>query len=144
MQDPRPPAYTIDTSMPSVCGMNPALLIGRRTCATCRSERPDEALVSADPRELIDLIRACCSRKFTYMGQTAPFRDMIFRVILARSNKPTTAEEIAGAIRRSRTQRFVRRITPLIVEALLRSDNYYGFMPDTRRNTDAPDKAPAP
>ena len=121
--------YSIDLSVPTRTGMHPSLLLGRRLCSDCRAQVPDTIAVATDPSELVARISSCCRRKHDYLTSTAPLAEIAFRVVISRRNRPQTPGEIARTIVASRTQVFVRKITPQVFAAIMAADDYYGLIP---------------
>lgn len=124
---PAEAAYKLDTNCPTKTGINPTYVASRRLCAPCRSEETNETFTTAEPRTVMERIVSCCRAKRGYMPPNAPLAEIIYRLLLAQNNAPTTPGDIVSHIRRLRSQRNIRNVSPSTIAALLDSDDYYGF-----------------
>ena len=124
---PTETAYSLDTDCPTHTGINPTYVASRRLCSPCQQEGSTETFTTADPTSVMERINTCCRAKRGYMPPSAPLAEIIYRLLLAQNNAPTTPGDIVSHIRRLRSQRNIRNVSPSTVVALLDGDYYYGF-----------------
>ena len=104
-------------------------------CAACLGEGYPETLTGSDPQQFIDKIYRCCGKKPGYM---APLAELVFRVLIAGGNAPMDAGEITSAIKNVRSQHVIKRIEIPVIAAILRADQYYGFIEADRSDDQCP------
>lgn len=102
-------------------------LIAARRPPSCPSRgKPDHEL--SDPQELVSEIANYCADEEDFIRSGLPVQEMIFRVLLARSNEPTTLRDLHYEV----TERWSTPIRPINLtekglERILDADTYYGF-----------------
>lgn len=124
---PTDTAYRLDTDCPTRTGINPTYVASRRLCSPCQREGSIETFTTADPATVMERINSCCRAKRGYMPPNAPLAEVIYRLMLAQRNAPMTPGDIVSHIRRLRSQRNIRDVSPSVAAALLDGDDYYGF-----------------
>jgi hypothetical protein len=102
-------------------------LIAARRPPSCPSRgNPDHEL--SDPQELVSEIAYYCADEEGFIRSALPVQEMIFRVLLARSNEPTALRDLHYEV----TERWSTPIRPINLtekglERILDADTYYGF-----------------
>jgi hypothetical protein len=72
-------------------------------------------------------IQDCCSKKPEYRDPHLPAKEILFRIILAEGNSPTTGEDLRAAMATWTGYEYGGGLTTEGVEQLLGGDEYYGF-----------------
>ena len=75
----------------------PLLAYSRQSWMIKQQMEPEEA-IAADWRDFMEQIADGCSQEADYLPPDTPIKEAIFRFLLARRNKPATAEEISEAL----------------------------------------------
>lgn len=89
----------------------------------CLCPHHREQADAAAPEELVATISQCCSQGPDYLEPRLPLLEAIFRLLLARGNRPLEAEDIAQELSRSRGL----PLYPETVERLLQAEpRFYG------------------
>lgn len=102
-------------------------LIAARRPPSCPSRgKPDHEL--SDPEELVSEIADHSADEEGFIRSDLPVQEMIFRVLLTRSNEPTTLRDLHYEV----TERWSTPIRPINLtekglERILDADTYYGF-----------------
>ena len=102
-------------------------LIAARRPQSCPSRsKPDHEL--SDPQKLVIEIADHCADEEGFIRSDLPVQEMIFRVLLTRSNEPTTLRDLHYEV----TERWSTPIRPIILTEqglarILDADTYYGF-----------------
>lgn len=102
-------------------------LLAARRPPTCPSRaKPDHEL--SDPQELVSEIADHYADEEGFIRSELPVQEMIFRVLLTRSNEPTALRDLHYEV----TERWSTPIRPIILtekglERILDADTYYGF-----------------
>ena len=125
-REPQPARYAISEDAANELRRSLAAVVCSRQCRECRQERDMEESIAADWRGFMDDIAECCSQKPDYLLPDTPMKEAVFRFLLARRNKPATAEEISDdlSLKWAMTQ-FQRHTSPGVVKRLLDSARYY-------------------
>ncbi|MEK7806911.1 MAG: hypothetical protein AAB528_04165 [Chloroflexota bacterium] len=110
-------------------------LIAARRPPSCPSRgSPDHEL--SDPQELVREVAYYCADEEGFIRSELPVQEMIFRVLLTRSNEPTALRDLHYEV----TERWSTPIRPINLTEkglgrILDADTYYGFsklVPDSR------------
>jgi hypothetical protein len=102
-------------------------LIAARRPPSCPSRgNPDHEL--SDPQELVSEIADYCAGEEGFIRSELPVQEMIFRVLLTRSNEPTALRDLHYEV----TERWSTPIRPINLTEkglgrILDADTYYGF-----------------
>ncbi len=103
-----------------------AMVAERRPESSPSRQRPDHELTS--PQELIDEIAKYSGNQDDYIRTEMPVQEIVFRVLLARGNKPTPLSDLHYEL----TERWATPVRPIILSEaalarILDADTYYGF-----------------
>ena len=102
-------------------------LIAARRPPSCPSRgSPDHEL--SDPQELVREVAYYCADEEGFIRSELPVQEMIFRVLLTRSNEPTALRDLHYEV----TERWSTPIRPINLTEkglgrILDADTYYGF-----------------
>lgn len=102
------PLYAIDLGGFQADSRSLWKVVSSRFCRSCqrkygatsggespRSKRPAKAAKEPDP---LEVIHSCCSKTTGYLDSNLPIAEAMFRVILARGNRPIGAAEMQSSL----------------------------------------------
>lgn len=121
------PRYQVSFDRLAQLKRSAVLLIAARRPPSCPSRgKPDHEL--SDPQKLISEIADYCGDEEGFIRSELPVQEMIFRVLLARSNEPTALRDLHHEV----TERWSTPIRPINLTEkglarILDADTYYGF-----------------
>ena len=97
----------------------PTLIAGKR-CYACQSADDETPTRDSDPGPYIERIVEHCADTADYLLDDTPLKEALFRAILARSNQPTTSEELnMMLVQRWATTPSLRDISKRVIEKVL-------------------------
>jgi len=100
LDEEQPPArYEIGVKEAVLRGRSLPMLIASKRCYACQSADEEEPSTSSNVKPYIDRIVKHCTDTEEYLVEYTPLREALFRVILARGNKPTTSEELSQILK---------------------------------------------
>ena len=100
LDEEQPPArYEIDVKEAELRGRSLPMLVASKRCYACQSADEEEPSKSSDAKPYIKRIVQHCAETEEYLVEYTPLREALFRVILARGNKPTTSEELVQILK---------------------------------------------
>ena len=95
-----PPArYEIDVKEAAIRGRSLPMLVASKRCYACQSADEEEPSKAPDMKRYVKRIVQHCAEPEEYLVEYTPLREALFRVILARGNKPTTSEELGQILK---------------------------------------------
>ena len=134
--DEQPPGrYFVDAGQAADAQRALAILIGSRRCYTCQNTDEDAPKADSKPGPYISRIAEHCEQTSDYLAPDTPIREAIFRVILARRNKLTTANEISDTLTEKwAATAYPRDTSAAVIQRLLDRGGFYsiGRMPDPK------------
>lgn len=103
-----------------------ALIVYGRQCWMCRQNVGMAQAVIASPQYFLEAIADHCSQEPDYLLPDTPMKEAVFRVLLARRNEETTAEQVSEELsRRWAATQFQRDTSPRVMRRLLDSARDY-------------------
>ena len=122
----QPARYAISEAAAEELGRNLPLLAYSRLPYARKQGMEMEEVIAADWRDFMEDIADGCSEDPDYLLPDTPMKEAIFRFLLARRNKPATAEEISEDLSEKwRTTQFQRDTSPRVIKRLLDSARDY-------------------
>jgi hypothetical protein len=121
------PAYYISFDRVAELGRSAvAVLADRRAPASPSFLKQDHELT--DPEELVEEIAEFGPQEEDYIRSDMPIQEIVFRMLLARRNRPTPLQELHEEL----TGKWSTAVRPINVTEsglarILDQDNYYGF-----------------
>jgi len=96
-------------------------------CDDCRKKVSKEGNPASEA-ELISRIRECCQQRAGFITAQMPVMESLFRLFIARGNKPMTVVEMGRRLSERRGGDLYRTSEEVLLH-LLKNDRYYGFRP---------------
>ena len=120
------PKYAISEAAAEELGRSLPLLAYSRQSWMRKQDTAIEDAITADWRDFAEGIADHCSQQPDYLPPDTPMQEAIFRYLLARVDKPATAQEISEELsaKWSATQ-FQRDTSPRVIRRLLDSARDY-------------------
>ncbi len=102
-------------------------LIAARKCYMHRPTGNEHTALDVTPAEHIREVRGCCADAADYLLPDTPIKDAVFRVLVARGNKPLTAQDISNDLGgRWAASAYPRDLSARVIEKVLDSAaNYF-------------------
>ena len=125
-REPQPARYAISEDVAAQLRRSLATVAYSRQCYMCRQGLDMEEAITADWRDFMENISEHCSNEADFLLPDTPLKEAVFRFLLARGNKPATAEEISDELSRKwiATQ-FPRDTSPVVIKRLLDGARHY-------------------
>ena len=113
------------------CDMS-ALLLSRR-CPDCVKRVLNEKKPPTVRRQIRDASR-CCAQKDDFIQATMPLKEIVFRLLLKNSNKPTSLRSLHWDV----TEEYAAPTHPMnisvdVMKRIIDSDNFYCFKETTSK-----------
>ena len=125
-REPQTERYAISEAVAEKMGRSLPLLAYSRQCYACKQAMEIEDAIAEDWRGFMENISGCCSQQPDYLLPDTPMKESLFRFLLARGNKPATAEEISESLsNRWVATPFPRDTSPGVMRRLLVSVRDY-------------------
>ena len=117
--------YVIDLSKERARVRSAPHLIASRRCYGC-SQGDDSPRAKSNAREYIKTIAEHCRHTPDYLLPDTPLKEAIFRVILARGNKETTAEDVSRELSEQwSTSAYPRDVSASLLATLMEGSDFY-------------------
>ena len=101
-------------------------LIAARKCYMHRPTGNEHAALDVSPAEHMREVRGCCADAPDYLLADTPLKDAVFRVFVARGNKPLTARDISDDLgQRWAGSAYPRDLSARAIEKVLDSASNY-------------------
>jgi len=102
-------------------------LIAARKCYMHRPTGNEHSALDVTPAEHIREVRGCCADAADYLLPDTPIKDAVFRVFVARGNRPLTAQDISNDLGgRWEASAYPRDLSARVIQKVLDSaDNYF-------------------
>lgn len=105
-----------------------ATLVAARKCYECKQMDTSESVMGSEPREHLERIAEHCKDTADYLLPDTPLKESIFRVMLAGSNEPVTADEVSQALSGIWTaSSYPRNLSPDVIGRLLDHADQYAI-----------------
>ena len=88
--------YKLDVDNTHGSSASLSALIAARKCYMHRPTGNEHSALDVTPAEHIREVRGCCADAADYLLPDTPIKDAVFRVFVARGNKPLTAQDISN------------------------------------------------
>lgn len=140
------PSYAIDRQWYQERDRSFVVVALSRMCPSCRHQfevkseppRPSKkkgksataSAIGARGQEPFTVFENCCGTAEDFLRPDLPLLEAIFRLFLARGNRPLTAEEISEQLRErwgGVTKR--RDLSPSLIRRVMDGDEFYGLRP---------------
>jgi len=119
-----------------------ATLVAARKCYECRQMDTSESVMASDPHEHLERIAEHCKDTADYLLPDTPLKESIFRVMLAGSNEPVTADEVSQTLSEIWVaSSYPRNLSPDVIGRLLDHSDQYDIRAVTEPESDENDKA---
>ena len=117
--------YVVDLSKDRARVRSAPHLIASRRCFAC-SQAGDSPSPKSNAREYIKTIAEHCRHTTDYLLPDTPLKEAIFRVILARGNRETTAEDVSKELAEQwSTSAYPRDVSPGLLDRLMDGNDFY-------------------
>ena len=117
--------YVVDLSKDRARVRSAPYLIASRRCYAC-SQADGAPSAKSNARESIKTIAEHCRHTADYLLPDTPLKEAIFRVILARGNKETTAEDVSKELSEQwSTSAYPRDVSPGLLGRLMAGGEFY-------------------
>ena len=117
--------YVVDLSKDRARVRSAPHLIASRRCFAC-SQAGDSPSPKSNAREYIKTIAEHCRHTTDYLLPDIPLKEAIFRVILARGNRETTAEDVSKELAEQwSTSAYPRDVSPGLLDRLMDGNDFY-------------------
>ena len=117
--------YVVDLSKDRSRTRSAPHLIASRRCYAC-NQVDDSPSAKSNAREYIRTIAGHCRDTTDYLLPDTPLKEAIFRVILARGNKETTAEDVSRELSEQwSTSAYPRDVSPGLLGRLMDRSDFY-------------------
>lgn len=128
-----PSRYYVDLDLAKERNRSAAAMVAERRCYTDRQADSPESVADSNAKDHIKRITTHCADTSDYLLPDTPFKEAIFRVLLAHGNEPMTAVEISDDL----TTRWAlstnrRDISPRVVQRLLDNSQSYCIVVEPR------------
>ena len=118
----KPQSYFTDPDWYERNNRSFSALTQTRLCPSCQKKQGTKRF---DP---LVAIEKCCSKKEGFLPPNLPLKESLFRIFLARGNRPLELEEIYNALKEWLTSAEDPRTVSLeAVQRILENDRFYGF-----------------
>ena len=117
--------YVVDLSKDRARVRSASHLIASRRCYAC-SQAGDAPSAKSNARKYIKTIAEHCRYTPDYLLSDTPLKEAIFRVILARGNRETTAEDVSKELAEQwSTSAYPRDVSPGLLDRLMDGNTFY-------------------
>ena len=141
-EDKPSPHYLVDADEAAARGRALPMLVASRRCYTCRDADEDKPVESTDAQPYIERIAEHCATTPDYVLPDTPLKEAIFRVMLAGSNEPKTAQDISEVLSEKwELTAYPRDVSPRVIQRVLDSSQAYGI---ARLPEPEPEEEPEP
>ena len=119
--------YQLDVENTHGSSASLSALVAARKCYTHRPAGNEYSALDTSPEEHIRAVQGCCADVADYLLPDTPIKDAVFRIFVARGNKPLTAREISDDLsERWASSAYPRDLSPRVIEKVLDSAaNYF-------------------
>jgi hypothetical protein len=122
--------YAIDVKAFDASGKSFAFTVRNRRCWQCQQVLDEMEVVIGDAKEHMKEISSCCSLKPDYLLPGTPLTEAVFRLLLAKGNKPMTAEEIREGLGTAWSSvLYMKDLSDELLIKLVESENAYSIAP---------------
>ena len=119
--------YQLDVENIHGSGASLSALVAARKCYMHRPTGNEYSALDTSPEEHIREVKGCCAAAPDYLLPDTPMKDAIFRVMVARGNKPMTAQDISEDLsERWAASSYPRDLSVRVIEKILDNGaNYF-------------------
>ena len=118
--------YQLDVENIHGSGASLSALVAARKCYLHRPTGNEHSALDTSPEEHIREVQGCCADAADYLLPDTPIKDAVFRVFVARGNKPLTAQDISDDLsERWAASAYPRDLSARVIEKIL--DNAANF-----------------
>ena len=119
--------YKLDVENAHGSSASLSALVAARKCYLHRPTGNEYSALDTTPAEHIREVQGCCADAADYLLPDTPIKDAVFRVFVARGNKPLTAQDISDDLsERWATSAYPRDLSTGVIEKILDSaPNYF-------------------
>ena len=121
-----PPRYFVDVEAANAQNRALPVLIASRRCHACQQADDEQPSASSDVKPYAERIAEHCGQTSDYLLPDTPLKEAIFRVLLAGSNEPMTADEISQIFTEKwELTAYPRDVSPGVIQRLLDHSESY-------------------
>ena len=138
--------YQLDVENTHNSSASLSALVAARKCYMHRPTGNEYSALDMSPAEHIREVRGCCADAADYLLPDTPIKDAVFRVFVARGNKPLTAQDISEDLsERWAASAYPRDLSVRVIEKILdNAANYFIHeMPEPRAGAQLIRRQPA-
>lgn len=119
--------YRLDVENTHGSSASLSALVAARKCYLHRPTGNEYSALGMSPAEHIREVQGCCADAADYLLPDTPIKDAVFRVCVARGNKPVTAQDISDDLsERWAASAYPRDLSAEVLEKVLDSAaNYF-------------------
>lgn len=119
--------YKLDVENTHGSSASLSALVAARKCYTHRPTGNEYSALDVSPAEHIREVQGCCADADDYLLPDTPIKDAVFRVFVARGNKPMTAQDISDELsKRWAASAYPRDLSARVIENILdNAANYF-------------------
>jgi hypothetical protein len=135
------PVYAIDLTQFEAGGESFWTVVSSRFCRSCQrkygvagapekpaGKRGAKAAKDKGQGDPLEIIQSCCSRTNSYLDSALPIAEAMFRVLLARCNRPTSVEEMRTGLESWAAQGERRRdVSARTIQRILDNASFYSI-----------------
>ena len=112
--------YKLDVDNTHGSSASLSALVAARKCYLHRPTGNEYSALDMTPAEHIREVRGCCADAADYLLPDTPIKDAVFRVFVARGNKPLTARDISDDLsERWAASAYPRDLSARVIERIL-------------------------
>ena len=119
--------YKLDVENTHGSSASLSALVAARKCYMHRPTGNEHSALDVTPAEHIREVRGCCADAPDFLLPDTPIKDAVFRVFVARGNKPLTAQDISDDLsERWAASAYPRDLSARVIQRVLDSAaNYF-------------------
>ncbi len=125
--------YVVDPKMAEAQQRDMSALLLSRRCPDCVDRVLNEKKPPTVRKQIRDMSR-CCAQKEDFISPNLPLKEIVFRLLLANSNKATSLQDLHWDV----TEEWAAPTHPMnlsmeVMKRILDSDNFYCFKETTSK-----------
>ncbi len=129
--------YKLDVENTHGSSASLSALVAARKCYLHRPTGNEYSALDMAPAEHIREVQGCCADAADYLLPDTPIKDAVFRVFIARGNKPLTAQDISDDLsERWTASAYPRDLSAGVIERILDSASNYFIQEVTEPRAD--------